>query len=72
MVANIARLIENEMRLGTYEPPVEPATLAYAIVKLAEAFLFNDAAARIRGDVARLRDVEAALLGVSGRPDRPE
>ena len=64
MVSNIARLIENEVRDGAYEPPVEPATLAYAIVKLAEAFLFNDAAAGMRGDVDRLRDVEAALLGV--------
>jgi AcrR family transcriptional regulator len=67
MVANISRLIENEVRDGTYEPPVDPATLAYAIVKLAEAFLFNDAAAGMRGDVDRLRDVEAALLGVSLR-----
>ena len=60
-------LIENEVRDGTYEPPVDPATLAYAIVKLAEAFLFNDAAAGMRGDVDRLRDVEAALLGVGVR-----
>ena len=67
MVTNIARLIEDEVREGTYEPPVDPATLAYAIVKLAEAFLFNDAAAGMRGDVDRLRDVEAALLGVSLR-----
>ena len=65
MVGNITRLIENEVRDGAYEPPVEPATLAYAIVKLAEAFLFNDAAAGMRGDVDRLRDVEAALLGVT-------
>ena len=68
MVANITCLIEDEVRAGTYEPPVEPATLAYAIVKLAEAFLFNDAAAGMRGDVDRLRDVEAALLGIGGRP----
>jgi Tetracyclin repressor-like, C-terminal domain len=67
MVANITRLIENEVRRGAYAPPVEPATLAYAIVKLAEAFLFNDVAAGMRGDVDRLRDVEAALLGV-GQP----
>jgi hypothetical protein len=33
-------------------------------VRLAEAFLFNDAIAGIRGDVDRLRDVEAAILGV--------
>jgi AcrR family transcriptional regulator len=67
MVANITRLIENEVRRGAYAPPVEPATLAYAIVKLAEAFLFNDVAAGMRGDVDRLRDVEGALLGV-GQP----
>jgi AcrR family transcriptional regulator len=64
MVKRIAGLIEDEVRAGTYQPPVEPTTLAYAIVRLAEAFLFNDAAAGIRGDVDRLRDIEAALLGV--------
>jgi AcrR family transcriptional regulator len=64
MVARVTGLIEDEARSGTYEPPVEPATLAYAIVRLAEAFLYNDAAAGIRGDVHRLRDVEAAILGV--------
>ena len=47
-----------------YRPPVDPATLAYAIVRLAEAFLFNDATAALRGDVDRLREIEAALLGV--------
>jgi AcrR family transcriptional regulator len=64
IVKRIAELIEDEARAGTYEPPVEPGPLAYAIVRLAEAFLFNDAAAGIRGDVDRLREVEAALLGV--------
>jgi AcrR family transcriptional regulator len=64
MVELIAGLITEEAEAGTYKPPVEPATLGYAIVRLAEAFLFNDAVAGIRGDVDRLRDVEAALLGV--------
>ena len=64
MVELIAGLIEEEVEAGTYKPPVEPSTLAYAIVRLAEAFLFNDAVAGIRGDVDRLREVEAALLGV--------
>ena len=59
MVAGIAQVIEDEIRAGRYSPPVEVSTLAYAIVKLAEAFLFNDAAAGMRGDVDRLRDVEA-------------
>ena len=61
----IAGLIEDEVRAGSYDPPVEPGTLGYAIVRLAEAFLFNDATAGMRGDVERLRDVEAAILGVT-------
>jgi AcrR family transcriptional regulator len=64
-VAKIQRFIEDEARAGTYRPPVDPATLAYAIVRLAEAFLFNDASAAVRGDVDRLREIEAALLGLS-------
>ena len=71
IVAVITETIEDEIAAGRYESPVEPATLAYAIVKLAEAFLFNDAVAGMRGDVERLREVEAALLGVSAaRPRR--
>jgi AcrR family transcriptional regulator len=63
--AMITELIENEARAGSYEPPVEPATLGYAIVRLAEAFLFNDAALGSKGDLDRLREVEAALLHVA-------
>lgn len=68
IVAMVTDVIETEVRAGRYEPPVEPATLGYAIVRLAEAFLFNDAAAGMRGDVDRLREVEAALLGVDASP----
>jgi AcrR family transcriptional regulator len=65
-VAAIASLIEDEVRAGAYEPPADPHTLAYAIVRLAEAFIYNDALAGIRGDVEGLRRIEAALLGVGG------
>jgi AcrR family transcriptional regulator len=64
IVEMITDLIHDEARAGRYEPPVEPSTLGYAIVRLAEAFLFNDAALGSRGDLDRLRDVEAALLNV--------
>jgi AcrR family transcriptional regulator len=65
IVAAITDLIAAEVSAGRYRAPVEPATLGYAIVRLAEAFLFNDAAAGLRGDVDRLREVQAALLGVA-------
>jgi hypothetical protein len=57
-------MIEAEAAAGRYEPPADPETLAYAIVRLCEAFLYNDAAFGIRGDHERLREVQAALLGV--------
>jgi AcrR family transcriptional regulator len=64
-VASVAELIAAEADAGNYDPPADPRTLAYAIVRLAEAFLYNDSAVAIRGDHERLRAVEAALLGVS-------
>src|SRR3954452_2346981 len=60
IVAMITALIEDEVGKGAYEPRVEPATLGYAIVRLAEAFLFNDTG-DMSADRDRLRAVEAAL-----------
>jgi AcrR family transcriptional regulator len=67
MVRLIREIIEEEQRAGHYDPPTDADTLAYAIVRLAESFLFNDAVADLKGDVDRLRAVQAALLGVSDR-----
>jgi AcrR family transcriptional regulator len=69
-VAQVEQMIADEAAAGRYDPPAEPAVLAYAIVRLAEAFLYNDAAFGIRGDHERLREVEAALLGVAPRKRR--
>ncbi len=63
-VALVEAMIADEVAAGRYRPTAEPAVLAYAIVRLAEAFLYNDAAFGIRGDHERLREIEAALLGV--------
>jgi AcrR family transcriptional regulator len=65
MVAAIEQLIEGEMRSGAFSSPIAASTLAYAIVRLAESFLYNDAIVGMRGDSERLREVEAALLGLS-------
>jgi AcrR family transcriptional regulator len=70
-VACIQALIEQEMMSGDYEPPADPATLAYALVHLRHAFLWNDATNGVRGDYERLREVSAALLGIPDKPPRP-
>jgi AcrR family transcriptional regulator len=64
IVAAIERLIEAEVGGGGFAPRVAPETLAYAIVRLGESFLYNDAIVGLRGDSERLREVEAALLGL--------
>jgi AcrR family transcriptional regulator len=63
-VAMITQVIEDEVRAGRYDPPVDAATLGYAVVRLAEAFIFNETETGMRRSVDRLRDVEAALLGI--------
>ncbi|MEV0064522.1 QsdR family transcriptional regulator [Nocardia sp. NPDC050718] len=60
-VATVENLIEQAEARG-YRPPIDSATLAYALVRLWEAFLYNDAVAGFRGDVERLQTVQSALL----------
>lgn len=62
VVAAIQRMIEAEVQAGDYAPSIAPDALAYAIVRLGEAFIYNDAIGGIRGDTERLREIEAALL----------
>jgi AcrR family transcriptional regulator len=63
VVTAIEQIIEDDVRAGHYGPAVTPSDLAYAIVRLGEAFLYNDAIVGIRGDTERLRAIEGALLG---------
>jgi AcrR family transcriptional regulator len=63
LVAAVQALIDDELAAG-YRPSLAPDLLAYAIVRLAEAFLYNDAATGMRSDNDRLRKIEAALLGL--------
>jgi AcrR family transcriptional regulator len=65
MTAAIEGVIRAEVDAGTFVSALSPDVLAYAIVRLAESFLYNDAIIGIRGDTVRLREVEAALLGVN-------
>jgi hypothetical protein len=64
MVERFVELIDEQVVAAGYAPPVEPAALAYAAVRLTEAFLYYDVRPGIRDDVSRLREVLAPLLGV--------
>jgi hypothetical protein len=64
MVALVERMIDEEIEAGHFSATIAPPTLAYAIVRLAESFLYNDAMYGIRGETERLHEVEALLLGL--------
>lgn len=67
VVDAVEQLIQRAEQEDGYRPSLEPALLAYALVRLGEAFLYSDNAAGIRGDIDRLHDVQAALLGIPER-----
>ncbi|MGV9614115.1 QsdR family transcriptional regulator [Nocardia xishanensis] len=70
-VAAVAELIARVEEEDGYQPPLERELLAYALVRLGEAFLYTDTAAGIRNDVDRLREVQSVLLGLPPQPDAP-
>ena len=41
-IANIQRLLEEEVDRGNMTLPVEPAVMAYALTRIAESFLYSD------------------------------
>jgi AcrR family transcriptional regulator len=66
-VAALDKLIQRAEEQDGYRPPIDRGTLAYALVRLVEAFLYNDAVGGFRGEVDRLRQVQEALLGVEAQ-----
>ncbi len=65
VVAAVEALIARTEEQDDYRPPLERSLLAYTLVRIAEAFLYSDNVTGLRGDVDRLRQVQAALLGLT-------
>lgn len=64
IVANLRSYLERVTAEDGYEAPVETATLAYAMVRLGEAFLYDDSVVGMQHEIDRLDAVHAALLGI--------
>jgi AcrR family transcriptional regulator len=70
IVAATQALIDEEAQAGRFVPAIDSGLLAYGIVRLGEAFLYNDALFGLRGDTDHLREIEAVLLGLRGGASR--
>jgi AcrR family transcriptional regulator len=62
IVELIREMIDAEIERG-YEPPIDPATLAYVLVRLAESAMFHYATDELPTDLDRMREVQAVLIG---------
>jgi AcrR family transcriptional regulator len=64
IVELIRELIDAEVEQGDYRAPTDTTTLAYVLVRMAEALLFNYEDDDLPKDLERLREVQATLLRV--------
>ena len=62
-ILRLASLYRAEQAAGRFTPPADIDTLAFAVVCLAESFIYNDASAALEPEVDRATAVVALLLG---------
>jgi AcrR family transcriptional regulator len=62
-VRRVAELYRTEAQAGHFDPAADIDTLAFAVVCLAESFIYNDASAALEPEVDRAAAVVAVLLG---------
>ncbi|HEV7733930.1 MAG TPA: QsdR family transcriptional regulator [Candidatus Binatia bacterium] len=65
LVRAVGDLIRAEVARGAYAAPVDPAVLAYAIVRVGEAFLYNDAIVALEPNLAEAKAIVRLLLSRS-------
>ncbi len=62
-VAGLADLLREEEEAGALTLPTDPDSLAYAIVRVTEGFIYNDAIAAIEPEVERAAEIYELLIG---------
>jgi AcrR family transcriptional regulator len=61
-VLRLAELLREEQKLGGFVPKADVLTLAYAVVRLTEGFIYNDTLAAIEPEVDSAASIVALLL----------
>jgi Tetracyclin repressor-like, C-terminal domain len=61
-VWKLAQLYREEELAGTFQPRADVTTLAYAVVRVTEGFIYNDAIVAIEPEVERAAAIVALLL----------
>src|SRR3977135_2733330 len=61
-VWKLAELYREEQAAGTFRPRIDPAALAYAVVRVTEGFIYNDALLTVEPEVERAESIVSMLL----------
>jgi AcrR family transcriptional regulator len=61
-VARLADLYREEQAAGTFRPRADPDALAYAVVRVTEGFIYNDAIAAVEPAVEQAAAIVSLLL----------
>jgi AcrR family transcriptional regulator len=76
-VWKLAQLYREEQQAGAFQPCTDPAILAYAVVRVTEGFIYNDAILAIEPEVERAASIVSLMLqenqvesGLDSRGDR--
>lgn len=65
-VARLAELLREEEAAGSFRPAVDVTSLAYAVVRVTEGFIYNDAIVAIEPEVDRATAIVALLYRNAG------
>jgi AcrR family transcriptional regulator len=61
-VARLAELYREEQEAGAFQPRADVTSLAYAVVRVTEGFIYNDAIVSIEPEVERAASIVSLLL----------
>jgi AcrR family transcriptional regulator len=62
LIDTVRRLIEEQVEDAGYKPPLDPATLAYVLVRIGESFIFNDVITGTEPDLSKAAQASRVLL----------
>jgi hypothetical protein len=62
LIGALRELIDERIAADGYQPPLDPETLAYVLVRIGESFIFNDAITGTEPDLGKAVQASRALL----------
>jgi AcrR family transcriptional regulator len=62
LIDTIRAMIEEQIEVARYEPPLDPETLAYLLVRIGESFIFNDVITGSEPDLVKAAQASRVLL----------